>query len=355
MKIVHILGGLNRGGIENFIYNHFKELLNDYELHLIVFSTDADAMKDQFLQLGCKIHYTKPLRDQGIILYIKNLYKIIKRIKPKVLHSHSMHKAGIDCMIGFFAGAKVRIAHSHNTKHEFENKFSNKIVLNIFKLILHLFSNKKLACGEEAGYYLFGKKSKFTIFQNAISINKFLFNRQTFDTVIKNVLFIGRLNTQKNPLFCLKIVKSYIDNYGNNIKLTIIGEGVKYKEMNDYIIKYNLQDNIDFLGSVNNVDEILKNNDYLIMPSLYEGLPVALIESQISGIECIVSDTVTREVNLEIGNISFLPIQDENEWSKFINNNVPTLPHLEEIVNNPNVKLYDVKISSKRLKDIYEK
>ena len=354
MRIVHIIGGLNRGGIENFVYNHLKVLSNEHKFHIIAFSEEANAMFEDFAKIDCQIHYVKPLREQGLLSYYKVVNKKLKKIKPDVVHSHSMQKSGLDCMIAYFSGVKVRVAHSHNTKHEFDNKLKSKIVLWIFKILIKFFSNKKLACGEDAGIYLYGKRSKYEVFLNSIFIDDFLHDRDKSAFLSKRVLFVGRLSKQKNPIFALKIISRYIEKYDNDIILTIIGTGNMKDEVLEYINREGLNNNVDYVGTVNNVDDYLKKNNYLIMPSLYEGLPVALIEAQISGIECIVSDSITREADLKLSNIHFLSIQDIDVWIKKIHDLLPSSLTKEKVRNSKFVQMYDVRKSSKRLIKIYE-
>lgn len=103
-----------------------------------------------------------------------------------------------------------------------------------------------------------------------------------------------------------------------SIRCVFIGQGVLFEEVKNMVASKKLSNIILFLGIQNNVHEWLSAMDVFMMPSLYEGLPVSLIEVQANGLPAIVSDTITDHVKLQ-NNISFQSLSDgPTAWAKDI-------------------------------------
>ena len=213
---------------------------------------------------------------------------------------------------------------------------------------INVLATHKLACGNEAGKFLYGNK-KFNIINNAIDIDKF-YNARKLNEIngidIKNkyvILHVGRLSEQKNHNFIVKIM-SKLDK---DIVLFCCGTGPLEKDIKNLIINNNLENNMVLLGSRNDIPNLMKTANLMILPSLYEGLPVSLIEAQASGLKSISSNTIDKDCDLGLGLVDFLPINDNNEeiWIKKITsykNNGYVIP------NNIKEKIIEKGYSSKR-------
>ncbi len=254
-----------------------------------------------------------------IIRYITSVMKIVRDGKYDIVHIHgNSHTTVLDLLASKLGGCKVRIVHAHNTKTKYP--FIHSVLTPVFNMLC----TGRLACGADAGKFMYGKK-KFNVINNGVNTERFRFNpeprqlmRKKYNIENKRVLcHVGSFLPVKNHTFLLDIMKELIKD-NDNYSLVLIGDGILYDEIKDKARKMGIDRNIIFVGSTNKVEEYLSAADLLLMPSLYEGLPLSLIEAQTNGLHCIVSDKITTEVD-KTGNLTFLPIDKGIEcWIKNI-------------------------------------
>ena len=127
---------------------------------------------------------------------------------------------------------------------------------------------------------------------------------------------IGHMLPVKNHRFSLELTKSLI-NTGMNVRLIFAGSGELQEELKRYVKDNALCDNVLFLGQRTDINRVLAGADFFLMPSFYEGMPLSSIEAQVSGIQCILSDTITREIMIT-DLCSFLSIDKIDDWVKTI-------------------------------------
>ena len=201
--------------------------------------------------------------------------------------------AGIEMLAGWAGGCKKRIAHSHNT--QCEQVQADKWLRPLFYLLY----TDAFACGEDAGKWLFGTRS-FIVLNNGRNLEKFAFDPHLREKmrlrykIDSELAFghVGGFNPQKNHKFVLDVFRAIIQEEPN-AKCFFIGTGplknVIEKQSTD------LKDNIIFVGNTDEVPAYLDMMDGMILPSLFEGLPLVAIEWQINGLPCILSDTITLQ------------------------------------------------------------
>ena len=234
----------------------------------------------------------------------------------KVVHSHVFYNSGFIAFLSKIFGVKKVIVHSHSTRDNKNiNSFFRKIYRFSSKFLIKKFADKKLACGELAGKYLYGK-SDFKIINNGIDSNRFInFNPLIVDKIKKQyniksndmvIGHIGRLTEVKNHDFILKLASS-LTRENDNIKFLLIGDG-ELKDSIEKKIKDEKIKNIVMVGNVFDIPEYLQCMSLIIMPSLYEGFPVTLVESQMSGLPFIASTNISKEVDLKVSNNVFLDL-----------------------------------------------
>lgn len=192
-----------------------------------------------------------------------------------------------------------------------------------------------IACSKYAGEWLFGKNAcksdKFLVLNNAIDSKEFLFNG---DTRIKKrkelninnrfvVGHVGRFDSPKNHDLLIDIFKVVHDK-NNNSLLLLVGDGELRNQIEKKVDGLGLNDSVIFTGVRSDISDLMQVMDVLVFPSLYEGLPVTLIEAQASGLPCIISDNISEEVKItEL--VKFISIDNNvniwaNEIAKYFNN-----------------------------------
>ena len=212
------------------------------------------------------------------------------------------------------AGCVVRIVHAHNTtcKHV--------VVHKILAPVFHFLCTHGLACGEAAGKFMFGRHP-FIVVNNGVDTQKFAFHQEHRDSIRKKhnwdeckvISHVGYFSEVKNHQWIIEVFYN-LTLKDKAYRLVLIGEGELRSSITEQSRKYGILDKITFTGNINNVNEYLSAADLVLMPSLFEGLPLTLIEQQANGLRCVVSDTITKEVD-KTGNVTFLPLSaSAEEW-----------------------------------------
>ena len=316
IKVIHFISGLKAGGVESMIIN-FAKLLQDYFEFTVVYQHKPDEKCYQkMVDAGCKLKRI-PSKSKHPFKNIKEINKIFKKEKYDIVHSHMNLTCWIPLMIARFNGIKNRVSHSHIAKNE-GSGIKYKVFANVSKFLVKASANYYCACGEDAATYMYGtgfkEDKKHYIIHNAVNIDDFKFTEKVRDDYRKEMKLedkyvvghIGRFTEQKNHKFLIDIFEGVSQRIDNAV-LLLIGTGELYDEVYDYVKLKKLDDKVIFMGSRNDVCNIIQAMDVFILPSLYEGLPVVSIEAQASGVSCLFADTIDKKCKL-IENADFLPI-----------------------------------------------
>ena len=166
-------------------------------------------------------------------------------------------------------------------------------------------------------------KTKATIIKNAIDVDKYIFSSQEREKVRRQlefndqeiILFVGRLDPQKNPLFLIDIFRE-IKVKKQDSMLVIVGEGYLKDEITAKIVEYKLENDVKILGTRNDVNELLQAADIFVLPSRFEGLGIALVESQAAGLPTFTTkDVVPDDVKIT-DLLEFVPVNaSAKEWA----------------------------------------
>ena len=310
---------MERNGITNVLCNVIENIDHrDIIIDCVAINTPDVKYKNLLKQNGGEI-YVIPNRLSKPHVYVKKLSELIRRNKYDAIHAHgNSHTLALEMMAAKIAGCPFRIAHSHTTTCKY--KFVDKIMTPLFELLC----TDRIACGIEAGKWLFGKK-KFWVLNNGIDTDKFRFNHEARDGIRKKyyidddillVGHVGEFNDYKNQEFLVSVFAEIVKK--RKACLLLIGKGPRQETIRNKVNELGINKNVIFAGVVDNVNDYLSAIDIIVMPSLHEGLPLSLVEEQASGLVCYVSDFITSEVNIT-GNTHFLPINiGEKEWADTI-------------------------------------
>ena len=350
--------GLIYDGITSVIVSYLKAM-NREGLDIYVAGTIdvKDSIRDQIEAMGCKI-IDLPNRRSNTMKYLLQLSKFVRKKKIDVVHAHgNSGTLAIEMVASWLGGCKKRIAHSHNTKCD--QVKADKLLRPIF----NIFYTDALACGVEAGRWLFGRK-KFKVLQNGRDIEVFSFNQEIRKQMrtqlnLQDEIAIGHVGgcfEQKNHRFLLQIFKEIV-KIEPTAKLYLIGDG-PLKETMEKRAK-GITKNIIFVGTTDCVSDYLQAMDGMLLPSLFEGLPLVAVEWQLNGLPCVFSDVITKGCRFT-DNVEFLSLEkDPSVWAKEIvlmikkNNNREMLS--KEAVLNANKAGFNIKNNARILRKIYLK
>lgn len=362
IKILYVNGGpLNRGGIESYMMNYYRNFdRNKIQIDFVSIGMQKSVYDDEIESLGGKIYYV-PKKSRNYLGYINSLRNIFKSGNYKIVHTHmdamgmTVLKEAKKCKI------PVRIAHSHNTKHLTNNFIKLKINeyarKNINKYATHMF-----ACSDLAGKWLFGEsvynQGRVEIVRNAIDIDKFIYDKNKrynlrFKYGISNdeivIGHVGRFDYQKNHEF---IVDFFAKLNSNKYKLILVGDGHLKEKIKMKIRDKAIKNNVIIIDSCDNVNELYNIFDIFILPSHFEGLGIVAIEAQVNGIPCIVSSNVPKEVKIS-EHIEFLSIENTEPWCKMVDKciekNKSRIIDSEFVTNRG----YNIKFEAKKMQEKY--
>lgn len=359
MKKVFIIStvGLGYNGITNVVLSYLKAMdMSGMKVYVGATMQIEPEIKNKLKSIGCCIVYL-PSRKKQTAAYFFKLIKIIREYQIDVIHAHgNSGTMAIEMLAGWLGGCKKRIAHSHNTSCD--QKKADKLLRPIF----YLFCNQAVACGKEAGEWLF-KKRNFTVLQNGRNIHQFSYKENVREQMRKELHIgkspaighVGGFVPAKNHEFLLKIYSAILQKQPE-AKLFLIGDGTLRKEIEKKAEDYKIKERIVFTGNVDKVENLLQGMDAMLLPSLHEGLPLVALEWQIAGLPCIFSDAVTREC-VVTDFVEFLSLEESADvWAERILELAETSDRkknakeaLEKIENSK----FDLKGEAERLREIY--
>lgn len=362
-RILIISGGLQIGGAERVAANISKYAPNEkYEFHYLVFEGIDNVYGAEIEARGGKV-FTFPSPGQGYRTYIYLLKQLYNKYQYVAVHSHTMFNSGINLFVAKCCGIPCRIAHSHTTKTEFKVSLIQKLYQQIMRFMIRLFSTDLMACGVEAGYWMFGKRvfdKKGIVINNGIDIDAFGWSKENRDKIRKlyniNDKFVvghsGTIIPLKNQRFLIELLPDLLKNNCDTV-LMLIGGGKKenidnLKKLADHL---GVRDNVIFTGAVMNVNEYLSALDVFVFPSLREGTPLALLEAQTNGLPCLVSDCVPRDALITDLAIQ-LPLEKQQWIRAIINSKRTNSAQYAEVVNSAG---YGAAIAYQTIYEIYEK
>ncbi len=357
IKVLQVVNIMDRAGLETMLMNYYRNIdLEKVQFDFLTHRDIAGAYDSEIKEKGGKVFHAPRLVPKNYIKYFIWMKKFFKENKYDIVHSHIDTMSFFPLLAAKLSGIKVRIAHSHSSKLDFDIKLPIKFIA---KLLLPFVSNVYFACGEKAGKFLF-KNRKFEIVRNACDTDLFKYDESKRKIVRKNLKLndkvvighVGRYNYIKNQLFILDIFNEYL-KLNSNSHLILIGKGPNEMKIREKIVKLNLKSKVTLLIDRNDVNDLYQAMDVFVMPSLFEGLPLVAVEAQINGLRCIVSDNISKEVMLT-QNISMLSLKkDALTWANEIykSNLERNTLALKEITNNG----YDIKNEAKELLAKYKK
>ena len=343
----------NVGGIENYVLN------------LTRYNTSTSQVKFGYIVLGEKTPYSNEIAK-----YNSSLYYIPTRKKfiPNIIKSFFLFKklrkeysivyfntSSIGYIVPYIFAIlfKYKIylhAHSDASKTSSEIK---KIIHKMNYRIVRRWIDKRFCCSTEAAKWMFLQDYSMAKFiPNAIEVGRFSYNetyrkdiRQLFDIgdalVIGN---IGRLYKLKNQELLIDILAEI--NRSINTYLLLVGDGEDKQLLIERATSKKVSNKVIFTGQVAAPEKYLSAMDCFVMPSLTEGFPTVIVEAQASGIPCVCSDCITKEVNIS-GNVAYVSLnQPVAFWKDTILKSLgPRYDCREELINAD----FDVRSSVPRI------
>ena len=356
MRILQVVNDMHRAGLETMLMNYYRNIDRKIiQFDFLTHRPDRSDYDDEIESLGGKVYYAPRLYPQNYPMYFSYMKRFFEEHSEyKIMHSHIDSMSYLPLLAGKRAGIPIRIAHSHNTSIDKDYKY---ILKQFFRSRLTSVANVYLACGEEAGKYLFGDRP-IQVIPNAVEAEKFHFNQAVRSKKRKELGYkdefvvghVGRISYQKNHKFLIEIFYELLKMEPNAV-LMLVGVGEKESQVREQIHKLGISEQIHFLGNRNDVSELYQAMDAFVLPSLFEGIPVVGVEAQFADLPCFFSDTTPKEVKFNEKTQFIALHQSTEEWAREILKSKGSKRNSEYIgiVNS----LYDIRNAHSIIEKLY--
>lgn len=358
--LVTSTGGVKNDGITSWIKTIFSAMdLERLEIDVVAWDDADPVVVDAVAKCVTNVQ-TLPNRQRDTIGYMRALRKLANARRYDAFHiCGSSGLIAIELAVAAASHVPLRIAHSRNTacQHAALDKVARPLMRKL--------ANARLACGTDAGKWLFGNDD-FVIIPNGKNISDYAFDADARGMVRDKLAMphdavaighVGRFNEQKNHAKLLEVFRE-LCNRSDHYRLILIGDGGLLSEMRELAHRLGVESSVLFLGRRPDVPALLNALDCMVFPSLYEGFPNVVLEWQINGLPCIISDSVTRECAVT-PLVRFASLSEPaSAWAEYV----------EEAFSQSNRELdskqaardaseagYDIKKNAAMLREIYLK
>ncbi|SFP38164.1 Glycosyltransferase involved in cell wall bisynthesis [Butyrivibrio proteoclasticus] len=309
IRIAYIIGKMWAGGVEAVVFNYYRAI--DHNKFQFDFYYDADSTVEppqELIDMGARFIKLPPY--QQLNEYIKQLRVFLRTEKYTIVHSHLNTLSVFPLYAAWREHVPIRIAHNHSVPGG--NEFKRNAAKQLLRCFAKLFSTHYFACSEKAGRWMFGDKDfdagRVYVLKNAVEFEKFRVSDAEVGQLRKDlkvdgkfvVGHIGRFTYAKNHQFLLDVFREVL-NRRNDAVLLLVGDGELHEEIEEGIIRRGLEKHVVMVGKVTNPEKYYRVNDVLIIPSVFEGLSMTTIESQVSGVPVVISKAIPREAVISNG------------------------------------------------------
>lgn len=357
IRVAQVVGKMLGGGVEAVVMNYYRHIdRSKVQFDFLVDSDSTLVPREEIESLGGRVFEIPPY--QHVIEYQRELQRLFKEEGWRIVHSHINALSVFPLRAAKKAGVPVRIAHSHSTSGKGEH--AKNVLKTVLKTQANCYPTHRFACSKFAGEWLFGKGADFEVVYNAIDLDRFRFNEEAraqarADLGLVGDQFaighVGRFTAQKNHAFLIDVFTEVAKRRDDAV-LLLVGSGEAGASVKALVDERGLSNRVKFLGQRSDANRLYQAFDAFVLPSLYEGLCLVGVEAQVSGLPCLLSDAITREVDVT-GGCKFLPINSSAVWADEINSLSPK-PYEERLsISGGLFADYSIDLQGKRLTQKY--
>lgn len=354
IRIAQMMTKMNYGGVEKVIMNYYENIDRSiFQFDFFVFEGSIIPQRKRIEELGGRI-YVVP-KCSNLLKYEKVIKKIFRENKYTIVHSNMNTLSVFSLYAAKNAGIPIRIVHNHSVSKG--DSFIRKIIKDVLRFFSKRYATDYFACSEIAGRWMYGEVffdlGKVNIVKNAIDFKKFFIPLSVVES-LKNkyklkekfvIAIIGRLTYAKNHKFLIRVFKE-IYEIRKDAVLLIVGDGELKSSIKNLIVKLNIENKVIFVGQVDDPEKYYGLANVVAIPSLFEGLSLTAIESQISRIPVVASKAIPDEAI--ISDACVRVDLDEKKWVKTILESNGRIVNLNELA-----EAYDISEASKKLEKLY--
>ena len=321
---------MDRGGIETMIMNLYRHMdRRKVQFDFLAHYGCEAAYNDEIRALGGRIYEMPALKDDThvyywrLFSYIKALHRFFREHPEyKVIHGHMTNTAAIYMPIAKRYGVACAIAHSHSTRSKAGHV---GLVTDILQRFITRSATDYFACSEAAKRWFYPERliheGKVQVLANAVDAQRFRFRadkRKAMREALNlgdhlAIICVARFRPEKNQTFLIDVLREML-KVRRDVVFVFAGEGPCEENVKAKAKEQGVEKHTRFLGMRADIPDVLCAVDAFVLPSFWEGLPVTVIEAQASGLHCVVSDTLTEEMNA-LGMVAYMSVHAPiSEW-----------------------------------------
>ncbi len=303
-RVLHFVGCMTPGGAENWLMRLLRKAdRNDLQMDFCVDGV-CGSYEEEIESYGSKIIHC-PIKP--FLTYPYRLARILRENRYDVVHSHGWLFSGLVLWVAHHCGVPVRIAYSHTTRDKYQLTLYRKLYGWLMRSLIVKHSTHCLGCCSEASLALFGNNweniEKCGLLYTSVDLEEFSANRSSMVTraefgIPSDVIVIGHVGSfrmAKNHSFFLDIAVEIIKRHPK-VYFFLAGDGELRGEMEMKAERLSIKDKVIFAGNRSDVPQLMMYLfDILLFPSIYEGMPLTLVEAAASGLRVVCSDVITPE------------------------------------------------------------
>ena len=322
VRVAQVIGRLSAAGVEAVVNNYCREM-DPSRVRFDYFIDDDSPCEPPREMIDRGARYFRIPSSKHPVRRVCALRRLFQQNGYRIVHAHMNALNQMVLLAARGAGVPVRISHSHSTSDPAEG--ARALIKGALRHTGSWFATDLMACGEQAGRWLFGDRAydagKVTVLHNAIDLERFACDAQARRDARAElglhgrfvVGHIGRFMRQKNHAFLIEAFAALAAQRPDAL-LLLAGDGALREPCERLAREKGIADSVRFLGIRGDTPRLYSAMDVFALPSLYEGLPVVGLEAQASGLPCLFSDHISREADAT-GDARFLPL-DAKAWAQ---------------------------------------
>ncbi|MGM9661052.1 MAG: glycosyltransferase family 1 protein [Faecousia sp.] len=323
MRVLQVVTHMNRGGLETMLMNYYRCIDRQaIQFDFLTHRPYEGNYAEEIHQLGGLVYHL-PVLNPFSLHYRKLLGQFFdEHPEYQIIHVHQDCLSSVILSVAMQHGVKVRIAHSHSASQDKDIKYPIKL---LYRRFIPKYATDLMACGRDAGEWMF-RGAEFRILNNAIDTGVYTVDYEKRSSLRKQlgieadefvVGHVGRFSPPKNHWFLIDIYYQ-IKQIAPKARLLLVGKdiGENADRIKEKVKTLQLQDSVTFAGLRPDVADLMQAMDVFVFPSVYEGLPVTMVEAQAAGLPCLISDKVPIECKVT-DLVQQIPLADGAEvWAK---------------------------------------
>ena len=312
MKVLHLINDLTTAGAQTVVMNYLRYFKNDEDLKMAVAikgSPRQTEYEQEAKEKGFEIVFCnyKTFRAIPVIRPIINwfkgqyiIYKVLKEIRPDVVHTHGTKLLHFVLIPTLLAGIKKKFHTMHSDPYAVPNRYAfNAIIAFRFGGFYPICVTESQAEKAVKRYHI----TNYSVIKNGIDESRF--NKLRNESGLKHQIGIsdssfvigcvGRLDKIKNHIFLFDVFHEYLNKKRDSV-LILLGDGSERKNLERYAEHLGIKNKVLFLGTQKDIEKYYYIMDVFCLTSFFESSSIVTVEAQFAGVRCVVSNNIPENV-----------------------------------------------------------